>query len=155
MQDPDTAWVGGFLDRVLGLWRQHADTPSGLFDPYLDRQWRHHEDGPRTLVSQCRLIYVFSRAYERSGDQAYADLAQRGIEALIRYFRDADDEGWVWACQGDGSVQDDTLRCLRPRLRHPGAGDGGGRLPRTALPRPGAGRPGRSCSGASATSTAG
>jgi mannose/cellobiose epimerase-like protein (N-acyl-D-glucosamine 2-epimerase family) len=108
LHDPDHAWVDDFLDRLLALWRQHADTPTGLFNPYLDRQWRHHVDGPRTLVTQCRLIYNFARAFERNGDQAYAELARRGIDALIRYFRDAEEQGWVWACRADGSVADDT-----------------------------------------------
>src|SRR5262245_63241737 len=106
--EQDRAWVGEFLDRVLALWRQHADTPSGLFDPYLDRQWRHHTDGPRTLVTQCRLIYNFARAFERSGDPAYADLTRRGLDALVRFFRVADGEGWTWACRSDGSVIDET-----------------------------------------------
>ena len=91
MHDPDHAWVDDFLDRLLALWRQHADTPTGLFNPYLDRQWRHHVDGPRTLVTQCRLIYNFARAFERSGDQAYGELARRGIDALMRYFHDAEE----------------------------------------------------------------
>ncbi len=108
MRDSEQAWVEDFLHRVLALWRQHADTPNGLFDPYLDRQWRHHIDGPRTLVSQCRLIYNFSRAYQRSGDQTYAELAHRGIAALIQFFRGPHAEGWVWACRGDGDVADDT-----------------------------------------------
>ncbi len=108
MRDTDRAWVGGFLDRVLASWREHADTPDGLFDPYLDRQWRHHADGPRTLVSQCRLIYNFARAFERNGDQGYADLTHRGIDALVRYFRDPGGQGWAWACRADGGVQDDT-----------------------------------------------
>jgi mannose/cellobiose epimerase-like protein (N-acyl-D-glucosamine 2-epimerase family) len=108
LHDPDHAWVDDFLDRLLALWRQHADTPTGLFNPYLDRQWRHHVDGPRTLVTQGRLIYNFARAFERSGDQGYGELALRGIDALVRYFHDADEDGWSWACQADGSVEDDT-----------------------------------------------
>ena len=104
MQDADQAWAGDFLDRVLVLWRQHANTPNGLFNPYLDRQWRHDSDGPRTLVSQCRLIYVFSRAYERSGDKTYADLAQRGIAALAEYFR-GEDGGWVWVTGAENNAK--------------------------------------------------
>ncbi|HET7091889.1 MAG TPA: AGE family epimerase/isomerase, partial [Thermomicrobiales bacterium] len=103
-----TDWVGDYLDRLFASWRARADTPSGLFDPYLDRQWRRRGGGPRTLVSQSRLIYVFCRAYERSGDEAYADLARRGIAALIRSFKDPQGDGWVWACRGDGAVADDT-----------------------------------------------
>lgn len=108
MGDHDRAWAGDLLDGVLAAWRTHADTPSGLFDPYLDREWRRAERGPRTLVSQCRLIYTFSRAFERTDDPAFADLVHRGIAALVRSFRDASGEGWVWACDGDGTLLDDT-----------------------------------------------
>lgn len=108
MRERDRVWASELLDGVLAAWREHADTPSGLFDPYLDRQWRHSEDGPRTLVSQCRPIYNFARAFERTGDPADADLANRGIEALVRSFRDPAGDGWVWSCNGDGSVRDDN-----------------------------------------------
>lgn len=108
MRSSEQEWVAEYLDDLLALWSQHADTPSGLFNPWLDRQWRHHTDGPRTLVSQCRLIYNFARAHERSGDPRFADLAHRGIAALIQFFRDADGAGWVWSCDADGRVQDDT-----------------------------------------------
>lgn len=102
------AWVGDFLDRTLELWWRHADTPNAIFHPYLDREWRHQEDGSRTLVSQCRLIYVFTRAFERSGEEAYANLARRGIAALLTHFGDLEDGGFIWAVRGDGSTADDT-----------------------------------------------
>lgn len=108
MREIDRIWAENLLDGVLAAWRRHADTPSGLFDPYLDRAWRHTGDGPRTLVSQCRLIYNFSRAFERTGDPAFADLARRGIDALIRHFRNPDGEGWAWSCSADGGVEDDN-----------------------------------------------
>lgn len=98
----------GILDDFLAKWRAHADTPSGLFNPYLDRKWQHFGNEPRTLVSQCRLIYNFARAFQRSGDQAYADLTQRGLEALLRSFRAAGEEGWVWSCRADGTLFVDT-----------------------------------------------
>src|SRR5581483_7716089 len=108
MGEIDRAWVDNFLDRLLIAWRAHADTPSGLFDPYLDRQWRHDADGPRTLVSQCRLIYNFARAFERSGVVADEEIARRGIDALVRSFKDQDGGGWAWSCRGDDAVVDDT-----------------------------------------------
>ncbi len=108
MGENDRVWAGDLLDGVLAAWQGHADTPNGLFDPYLDRQWRHTNDGPRTLVSQCRLVYNFSRAYERSGDPAHADLARRGADALIRHFRNPEGEGWAWSCHADGRILDDN-----------------------------------------------
>ena len=109
MHDSEHAWVDDFLDQVLALWRQHSDTPTGLFDPYLDRQWRHHVDGPRTLVTQCRLIYNFARAFERNGDQAYRRTFAAWYRRPDPVLRNADEQGWLWACRADGSVADDTL----------------------------------------------
>jgi mannobiose 2-epimerase len=108
-QQVDMAWVRGYLDQVMAFWRQHADTPNAVFNPYLDREWRHLRDGPRTLVSQCRLIYTFSRAHEWSGEPSYAEIARRGITALRDYWGTPDAGGWIWACDGDGRLQDDTL----------------------------------------------
>ena len=105
----DRAWVRDYLDRLMVQWQKHSDAPNGVFDPFLDREWRHHRDGPRTLVSQCRLIYTFSRAHEWSGDAAYAELARRGIAALREHWGTKHAGGWAWACDGEGRVQDATL----------------------------------------------
>lgn len=108
MRDVDLGWVDGFLDGVWSSWRTHADTPTGLFQPYLDRQWQPQGAGPRTLVSQCRLVYNFARAFEHTRDQGYADLTRRGLTALFDYFGTSDAGGFVWACHPDGTVADDT-----------------------------------------------
>lgn len=107
MANAHPAWIEQLLDDVFTHWRQGADTPSGLFNPNLDRQWRVHRDGPRTLVTQCRLIYNFVRAYERGGDDAYAELARRGIDALVRFFLIPESSGWYWAVDADGKVVDE------------------------------------------------
>lgn len=108
MRDVDLGWVDSFLHGVWSDWRAHADTPSGLFQPYLDRQWQPDGDGPRTLVSQCRLIYNFARASEQTGDEGYAALARRGLSALDRSFARPRAGGYAWACHPDGTVADDT-----------------------------------------------
>lgn len=107
MTDAHRPWIEQVLRDVFTHWRESADTPSGLFTPYLDRQWRVRRDEPRTLVSQCRLIYNFVRAYERTGDDAYAELARRGIDALVRFFGTPERSGWFWAVDADGEVTDE------------------------------------------------
>lgn len=104
----DVRWVEPFLDQTMALWRAEADTASGLFNPYLDREWRHTADGPRTLVSQCRLIFNFAKTFARTDDSADAELAHRGIAALETHFRDAAKRGWIWSVNGDGAVADDV-----------------------------------------------
>ena len=108
MERIDIRWVEPFLDQTMALWRAKADTPSGIFNPYFDREWRHRADGPRTLVSQCRLIFNFVKTFERTGDPAFAELARRGIAALEQFFRDPAGRGWIWSVNGDGTVADDV-----------------------------------------------
>ncbi|WP_026462093.1 AGE family epimerase/isomerase [Adhaeribacter aquaticus] len=104
----DNEPISLFLDKVLLSWRKNADTPNALFHPYFDRQWQRYKDGPRTLVTQTRITYNFMRAFERTGDQAYAQLALRGLDALTTYFWAGDNKGWHWSCHPDGRLLDDT-----------------------------------------------
>ena len=106
----DRRWAKELLDTVFVRWSESAATPNGIFDPYLDRNWSHHTDGPRTLVSQCRLIYNFACAYEMTGEATYRNLMAQGIAALERFFRSNENgrRGWIWACDGDGSVVSDV-----------------------------------------------
>jgi mannose-6-phosphate isomerase len=109
MRDVELGWVDGFLDGVWSSWRTHADQPNGIFQPYLDREWRPQGDGPRTLVSQCRLVYNFARAFEHTRDQGYAALVRRGLAALSDYFATSDEGGYAWSCHPDGRVADETF----------------------------------------------
>lgn len=113
MQELDLTWVNSFLDDLLAHWRQESVTANGIFYPYLDRRWQRRDGSQATLVSQCRLIYNFARAFERSRDNAYAEAARSGVGALVTHFRDtavddADGTGWHWACDFNGQVRDDT-----------------------------------------------
>jgi len=81
------AWAAFLLRSILDGWLSAAPDPTGLFHPFLDRGWNRVEGGPLTLVSQCRLIYNFSRGYEVFGEGSFAAAAHRGIEALQTYFR--------------------------------------------------------------------
>jgi len=104
----DAAWAFSLLRSTLSGWLSAAPSSSGLFHPYLDRQWNRTEGGPLTLVSQCRLVYNFSRGYEVFGEAAFADAAQRGLEALQTYFR-AGPGLYRWAVTGAGAEADDSL----------------------------------------------
>ncbi len=103
----DTLWAGELLRANLNLWREASVQPSGLFYPFLDRRWRRKTPGPLTLVSQCRLIYNFSRGYEIWHDDADAEAARAGVEALQRFFA-LSVGNWRWSVAPDGAERDPT-----------------------------------------------
>lgn len=103
----DALWAGELLRANLDLWLTASAQPSGLFYPFLDRQWQRMAPAPLTLVSQCRLIYNFSRGYESWQSQAYADAAQAGVAALQRFFAVSPGR-WRWSVTPNGAAQDDT-----------------------------------------------
>ena len=108
VNDEIAAWARTFLRETLDHWLSAADTPSGLFHPYLDRRWNRRDGGgPRTLVSQCRLVYNFCRGYETFQDTRYADAAARGLAALATHFRGPPGR-YRWAVHPDGTEADPT-----------------------------------------------
>jgi len=78
-----------------------------LFYPFLDRQWRRKTPGSLTSVSQCRLIYNFSRGYELWRNEADAEAARAGVEALQRCFAVSPGR-YRWSVTPDGAERDPT-----------------------------------------------
>lgn len=103
----NTPWAGELLRANLDLWRNASIQPSGLFYPFLDRRWRRKPSRPLSLVSQCRLIYNFSRGYETWRADADADAARAGVAALQRFFAVSPGR-WRWSITPDGAGLDDT-----------------------------------------------
>jgi len=95
-------WAGNFLRSTLSHWLSASPTASGLFNPFLDRTWTASPVSRRTLVSQARLIYNFSRGYDITRETKYADAVALGIQALDRYFH-RQNGGYRWSVQSDGS----------------------------------------------------
>ena len=96
-----------FLKSLLDRWLNAAADASGLFHPYLDRQWNRIDAGPLTLVSRCRLIYNFCRGSALFQDARYGDAADRGLAALQTHFRIAPGR-YRWAVTGRGEEVDAT-----------------------------------------------
>ncbi len=84
-------------------------TDSGFFHVNLDRDWTRIEDNKvGTLVSQARLLYVFSVGFRLTQDPAYRDAVEAGARYLLTHFTDAVRGGYYWSCDAKGEVLDDT-----------------------------------------------
>ena len=100
-------WAASFVRSTLGHWLTASAAGTGLFNPFLDRAWTARAVDRRTLVSQSRLIYNFSRGFDITGESRYADAAALGIEALDRHFHRGNG-AYRWSVLSDGSPGDDS-----------------------------------------------
>ncbi len=97
------------LNELLPRWYEAAVTASGFFRVNLDRDWTPLEDHKiGTLVSQARLLYVFSVGFRLTQDSAYRDAVEAGARFLLAHFTDLVYDGYYWACDEDGNVLDHT-----------------------------------------------
>ena len=102
----DATWARPFLSDFSSHWLEGSRQDSGLFYPHLDREWNRIPRRECTLVSQSRLTYNFSRAYELGLGEHYGEAARAGLVALRRYFSLTDGQ-WRWSCSQDGSPLED------------------------------------------------
>ena len=99
-------WLRQTLTQEVGHWRVAVVTPSGFFQPSLDRQWRPVGRQVGTLVSQSRLLYVLAIGYETTRDKSYLEAVIKGADFLLARFRDAEQGGWFWSVSPEGAVLD-------------------------------------------------
>jgi mannobiose 2-epimerase len=107
-QHIDPQWFRQALLDEVSRWRTAAFTPTGFFQPSLDRQWRPEGRQVATLVSQSRLIFVMATGYELTGDRAYLEAARKGGEFLLAHFRDRKYGGWFYSVSPEGTVLDSS-----------------------------------------------
>jgi len=104
----NTRWAADLLEYTMKSWTDKAVTDNGLFYLYVDPDGKRAADGPRTLESQCGLIYnLISTSVHFPRSEKEPALAKRGIDALYKYFGNAR-KGFWYACAGNGKPFDET-----------------------------------------------
>jgi len=105
-------WLRNHLvNDILPHWLDATVTENGFFWPQLDRQWQRRSPGFATLVSQSRLVSVFSIGYAITGEKAYREAAAAGADFLLRAFDDRIHGGWHWSCDPEGKLLDEKKDC--------------------------------------------
>lgn len=102
------AWCAGQLRETAGRWLEACPAPGGLFLPEMDRRWQPRTGSCATLVSQSRLLYVFSRGAARGGDHRFVRAVESGAEALLSRFA-TPAGGWASCVAPDGVLIDATF----------------------------------------------
>jgi mannose/cellobiose epimerase-like protein (N-acyl-D-glucosamine 2-epimerase family) len=94
------------INEILPRWLIHSHTENGLFFVHFGRAWERQNRDICTLVSQNRLLYNFSVGYRLTGQAEYLEAVNYGADALLRYFRDSEHDGWFWSCSLNGETLD-------------------------------------------------
>lgn len=97
-----------FTQEILPSWLRSAVDVNGFFYPNLSRDWSRTGEATGTLVSQSRLLYVFSNGYLVTRDFHLQEAIRAGGSFLIDNFRDQTEGGFVWACDSSGFKTDFT-----------------------------------------------
>ncbi len=106
---PLLSWLRDhFTQQILPNWLHAAVDTNGFFYPNLSRDWSRSGDPVGTLVSQTRMLYVFSNGYRVTGDPQVEEAIRSGGSFLLDYFYDPADGGFVWACDNNGYITDFT-----------------------------------------------
>lgn len=94
-------------ENLLPFWRDRSvDLDRGGFIAEMANDGTVHEDAPRGLILNSRLLWTFSALYRRLGDQRDLELARRAFEYLESNFRDREHGGYFWRVDADGRPLD-------------------------------------------------
>ena len=105
----DWQWFKSHLVReLLPRWYAAAVTESGFFHAGLSRKWERIGPETATLVSQSRLIFVFSAGHLVTKDPHYRSAAAEGTGFLLSKFKDPHGSGFFWSVDSSGTVLDRT-----------------------------------------------
>ncbi len=96
-------WFRSQLEQEILPCRYNATiTDNGFFHANLNRKWEPTGEAVASLVSQSRLIYVFSAGYLVTGKEQYKNAVEKGTEFLLNHFRDPDYKEFFWKADNQG-----------------------------------------------------
>jgi mannose/cellobiose epimerase-like protein (N-acyl-D-glucosamine 2-epimerase family) len=98
-------WRGYMVQMFVQYWKAHClDREYGGYVADFDREWEIAGPCCKSLVSQGRLVYDFSAGLRHARLAEYGEAAAHGVEFLRGRMADAEEGGWFWRCNRDGSV---------------------------------------------------
>jgi mannobiose 2-epimerase len=93
---------------ILPFWIAHTrDEEQGGFYGALTNDLVVNNDVPRSAVLTARILWTYSTAYRRYGDECYLSMARHAYDYLTRQFWDHDYGGVYWTLDQRGCPVDD------------------------------------------------
>ncbi len=111
MQFQDRDFLLGHIRSILEFYEPNVLDPSGGFFHNFKDDGTVFNGGQRHLVSSCRMVFNYCKAFELFGEEQYLAHAQHGIDYIRERHWDDARQGYNWTLQ-DGHVADDqTNHC--------------------------------------------
>lgn len=102
-------WV--LFDNILPFWLKYSrDEEKGGFWGRVSNENVPLRDAPKGLILYSRILWTFSVLYQRFGEPAYLEMAERAWQYLDRYFWDEKYGGMFWLVDANGTVMDDKKK---------------------------------------------
>lgn len=96
---------------ILPFWREYlTDSVHGGFYGRVDGAREPDLQSPKSVVLNCRLLWMFSRAYEIFGNKQDRELAKRAYDYICRYFWDECYKGVYWMVTAEGKPSEPEKR---------------------------------------------
>jgi mannose/cellobiose epimerase-like protein (N-acyl-D-glucosamine 2-epimerase family) len=98
---------GELRGNLLPFWREKSlDHARGGFIAEMANDGTVHEDAPKGLILNARLLWTFSALYRQLGDRRDLELARRAHRYLEDHFRDRERGGYFWRVDSRGRPLD-------------------------------------------------
>ncbi len=86
------------------------DRSGGFFQNFKD-DGRVFNPGQRHLVSSCRIVFNYCKAFELFGEHDYRELAEHGVKYIRERHWDQDRQGYNWTLAQGHEPEDRTNHC--------------------------------------------
>ncbi|MBN1449719.1 MAG: AGE family epimerase/isomerase [Anaerolineales bacterium] len=97
-----------FEQALIPFWIERGpDKEFGGFLTNFDEDGHHRGTPEKYLNTQARLVWWFSALYRRYPQQdGFMEIAEQGVEFLLKHFWDKQYGGWYWKVEQDGKCLD-------------------------------------------------
>ena len=101
------------IQRWVPKWHEaFYDDFAGLFYERVNRNFKPLSTGYRRLLTQCRLLAVFSDALERRPSLRYAGVTTESLDdvfdGMVKYFHVPETGGWIFSINEAGTPHDES-----------------------------------------------
>ncbi len=101
----------GHVQSILDFYEPNVIDPAGGFFQNFRDDGTVFDPGRRHLVSSCRMVFNYCKAYQMLDRQQYLDHARHGLEFIRRYHWDASRGGYHWTLTAGREPDDQTNQC--------------------------------------------
>mgnify|MGYP006310610611 CR=1 FL=1 len=99
-----TKGEGEVRENILEFWLKNSvDKENGGFYGAIENDLSIKNKADKSLVLNSRILWAFSAAYKKYGEDKFLDLARRAYDYLLDYFWDDKFSGFYWLVDYQGT----------------------------------------------------